>query len=180
MVIDADGLNLIAADTTVLSDRKSPIVLTPHPGEMARLSDRSTAEIQSDRIGHARTFAQRHQVHLVLKGAATVIAQPDGTVFVNATGNPGMAAGGMGDVLTGLIGGLIAQGMEISAAACTGVYLHGWAADRLAEQQAPRGYLATEVMDTLPQAIGELLSGGSHLLWPMLDRLSYATDAQTP
>ncbi|MBC2711057.1 MAG: NAD(P)H-hydrate dehydratase [Desulfosarcina sp.] len=176
MVIDADGLNLIASKPSVLSKRQSPIVLTPHPGEMARLSGHSTAEIQSDRIGHARSFAERYQVHLLLKGAATIIAQPDGTVFVNATGNPGMAAGGMGDVLTGLIAGLITQGMETSAAARAGAYLHGSAADRIARKKAPVGYLATEVMDTTPEAMNELLSGGDNLPWPRLDQLSYSTD----
>lgn len=176
MVIDADGLNLIASDRSVLSNRSAPIVLTPHPGEMARLSGHSTAEIQNDRIGHARAFSLRHQVHLVLKGAATVIAQPDGTVFVNATGNPGMAAGGMGDVLTGLIAGLITRGMKISAAARTGVYLHGVAADRLERQKGPVGYLATEVMDTVPEAMGALLNGGDDLPWPGLAPLFHPTD----
>ena len=176
LVIDADGLNLIAAEPSVLSRRRSPIVLTPHPGEMARLSGYSTADIQNDRIGHARAFAEKHQVHLVLKGAATVVARPDGIVFVNATGNPGMAAGGMGDVLTGLIAGLVTQGMEASAAARTGVYLHGTAADRMAQKKAPVGYLATEVIDTLPEALDELLSGENRLPWPERDILFYPTD----
>ncbi len=171
LVVDADGLNLIAAEPSVLSRQRSPIVLTPHPGEMARLSGHSTADIQDDRIGHARAFAERHQVYLVLKGAASVVARPDGTVFVNATGNPGMAAGGMGDVLTGLIAGLITQGMAAGAAAQTGVYLHGRAADRMAIKKAPVGYLATEVVDTLPEAMDELLTGGEHLSWPERDTL---------
>ena len=177
LVIDADGLNLIAAEPSVLSRQRSPIVLTPHPGEMARLSGHSAADVQDDRIGHARTFAERHQVHLVLKGAATVVARPDGTVFVNATGNPGMAAGGMGDVLTGLIAGLITQGMEAGAAAQTGVYLHGKAADRMATKKSPVGYLATEVVDTLPEAMDELLTGGEHLSWPERDLLFCYTSA---
>ncbi len=180
MVIDADALTLIAADLAMLSKTKSPIVLTPHPGEMARLSGHSKADIQSDRIGHARSFAQRHRVHLVLKGAATVVARPDGTVFINATGNPGMAAGGMGDVLTGLIAGLITQGMEPGIAARAGVYLHGSAADRLALKKAPVGYLATEVMDAIPGAMGELLKGSDHLPWPRLDRLHYPMDPVGP
>jgi NAD(P)H-hydrate epimerase len=175
-VVDADGLNLIAAQPAVLSRRRSPIVLTPHPGEMARLCGQSAADIQADRIGHARAFAERHQVHLVLKGAATVVARPDGTVFVNATGNPGMAAGGMGDVLTGLIAGLITQGMEAGAAAQTGVFLHGLAADRMAQKKAPVGYLATEVIDALPEAMDELLTGGDDLPWPHRDPLLYPTD----
>ncbi|BBO74133.1 bifunctional NAD(P)H-hydrate repair enzyme [Desulfosarcina widdelii] len=175
MVIDADGLNLIAADPAVLSRRKAPVVLTPHPGEMARLCGLSTAQVQDDRIGHARDFAQKHGVHLVLKGAATVVARPDGTVFLNVTGNPGMAAGGMGDVLTGLIAGLIAQGIEIFLASRAAVYLHGLAADRLESQKAPMGYLATEVMDTLPEAIKALMGENGRLFWPELDELTYPT-----
>jgi NAD(P)H-hydrate epimerase len=176
MVIDADGLNLIASEPAILANRQSPIVLTPHPGEMARLSGASTADIQSDRIGHARSFARRHGVHLVLKGAATIVARPDGTVFVNATGNPGMAAGGMGDVLTGLIAGLITQGMEVGAAARAGVLLHGSAADRTAAQRAPVGYLATEVMDAIPQAMVQRLGGDDKLPFPDLDGLAYPMD----
>jgi hydroxyethylthiazole kinase-like uncharacterized protein yjeF len=176
MVIDADGLNLIATDPSVLSRRRSPIVLTPHPGEMARISGHSTAAIQNDRIGHARSFAERYQVHLVLKGAGTIVARPDGTVFVNTTGNPGMATGGMGDVLTGLIAGLITQGMETGAAAQTGVYLHGLAADRMAQKKASVGYLATEVIDTLPEVMDELRNGRNDLSWPEQDILFYPTD----
>jgi NAD(P)H-hydrate epimerase len=176
LVIDADGLNLIAAEPSMLSRRRAPIVLTPHPGEMARLCGHSTADIQDDRIGHARAFAERHQVHLVLKGAATLVALPDGTVFVNATGNPGMATGGMGDVLTGLIAGLVTQGLAPGAAARTGVYLHGLAADRMAAKKAPVGYLATDVIQTLPEAMDELLTGGDHLPWPERDLLLFATD----
>jgi NAD(P)H-hydrate epimerase len=176
LVVDADGLNLIAADPSVLFKRRSPIVLTPHPGEMARLSGHSTADIQKDRIGHVRSFAERYRVCLVLKGAATVVARPDGTVFVNTTGNPGMAAGGMGDGLTGLIAGLITQGMEASAAARTGVYLHGLAADRLAQKKSPVGYLASEVIEAIPAAMNELLSGGNNLLCFEQDRLFYPTD----
>lgn len=176
MVVDADGLNLIAASTPMLAQRQSPLVLTPHPGEMARLSGRPTADIQGDRIGHARAFAQRHQVFLVLKGAATIVAGPDGNVFVNPTGNAGMAAGGMGDVLTGLIAGLIAQGMTPFDAARTGVYLHGAAADRVARQYAPIGYLATQVGDAVPHAMAALLSEGIDPVWPDHDSLCYATD----
>jgi NAD(P)H-hydrate epimerase len=173
VVVDADAVNLIARDTATLARRKAPIVLTPHPGEMSRLCGRPTAEIQRDRIGHARAFAQRHQVHLVLKGAATVVAHPEGTVFVNATGNPGMAAGGMGDVLTGLIAGLIAQGLDTAAAARTAVYLHGLAADRLSATKGPVGYLATEVIDAIPEALNVLLTGGQGSPGPQLDPLCY-------
>ena len=112
----------------------------------------------------------------MLKGAATIVARPDGTVFVNATGNPGMAAGGMGDVLTGLIAGLITQGMEVGAAARAGVLIHGWAADRTAAQRAPVGYLATEVMDAIPRAMAQRLGGDDKLPFPDLDGLAYPTD----
>jgi len=175
MVIDADGLNLIASNPSMLAQSRAPIVLTPHPGEMARLCGQPTARIQRDRIQHARHFAQRYRVHLVLKGAATVIARPDGTVFVNATGNPGMAAGGMGDVLTGMIAGLIAQGVEVSAAAGAAVYLHGSAADRLSRTKAPAGYLATEVMDAVPEAIHRLTDGNDPLPGLQVDPLAYPT-----
>lgn len=180
MVIDADGLNLIAADPSMLAGKKAPLVLTPHPGEMARLCGRSTSAIQADRIGHARDFASRHGVNLVFKGAATVVARPNGDVFVNLTGNPGMASGGMGDVLTGAIAGLMAQGMDAHIAALTGVYLHGAAADRLASRKAPVGYLAGEVMHTLPEAIHELLTQDSLPRWPECDPLAYPTEPKAP
>lgn len=180
LVIDADGLNLIAADPEILSTRQSPVVLTPHPGEMARLSGQTAADIQNDRIGHARAFAGQHGVVVVLKGAGTVVAQPDGTAFINPTGNPGMAAGGMGDVLTGIIAGLITQGMPADGAAQSGVYLHGLAADRLAQSKAPVGYLATEVMDALPQALEETLTGDDHGPWFDRDPLFYALDQVAP
>ena len=176
LVIDADGLNLIAADPEILSKRQSPVLLTPHPGEMARLSGQSTAEIQSDRVGHARAFAKQHGIVLVLKGAGTIVALPDGTVFINPTGNPGMAAGGMGDVLTGIISGLITQGMPIEDAARSGVYLHGFAADRMARVKAHVGYLATEVMDALPLALEEILTSDEYGPWLDIDPLFYPMD----
>jgi NAD(P)H-hydrate epimerase len=104
-----------------------------------------------------------------------VVARPDGTVFLNATGNPGMAAGGMGDVLTGLIAGLIGQGLEISLAARAAVYLHGLAADRLEREKAPVGYLATEVMDALPAVTKALMVENGGLFWPETDELAYPT-----
>ncbi len=150
LVIDADGLNNLAGAADMLARQTAPIVLTPHPGEMARLAQTSVAAVQSDRITCAREFAQALKVHLVLKGARTVIAHPDGFVFVNATGNPGMASGGMGDALTGLIAGFIAQGFTVAAACHLGVYLHGAAADRLAAGKGPWGYLASDVIEAIP------------------------------
>lgn len=156
LVIDADGLNLLAARLDILADSPAPRLLTPHPGEMARLTGRSSAEIQKDRAGAAMEFAVRHGVYLVLKGAATLIAAPDGRLAVNPTGNPGMAAGGMGDVLTGLLAGLLAQGVEPWQAACLAVYSHGRAADRLAAGGRPFGFLAGEVAAEIPRALGEI------------------------
>ncbi|MGD8366512.1 MAG: NAD(P)H-hydrate dehydratase [Desulfobacterales bacterium] len=169
LVIDADGLNCLAEDTTMLGQARAPVVLTPHPGEMARLSGNSARQIQADRIGCARAFAQANGVFLVLKGAATVVAAPNGRCWVNPTGNPGMASGGMGDVLTGLIAGLITQGVSPLAASCAGVFLHGRAADALAEEIGPFGYLASDVMTEIPVQIREMLEGSFPVSgsWPV-------------
>lgn len=156
MVIDADGLNILAGHTEILKDLDTPVVLTPHPGEMARLMRITAADVQEDRIKCARDFAEKFNVHVVLKGARTVVAHPDGKVFINPTGNPGMASGGMGDVLTGIIAGFIAQGHPLELAAHAGVYIHGAAADSLAKNKGPFGYLATDVMNTLPETIKTL------------------------
>jgi len=156
VVLDADGLNCVCGHLEVLKGLKAPAILTPHPGEMSRLTGESVSDIQADRIGAARRFSQAHQVHLVLKGARTVIAHPDGTVYINLTANPGMATGGMGDVLTGVIAGLLAQGLGPEAASHAGVYLHGKAADALFESMGPFGFLASEVAGALPGVIGEM------------------------
>lgn len=153
MVIDADGLNNIAGQTQLLKKLKAPAVLTPHPGEMARLIESTPAAVQQNRLGCARDFATHFGVHVVLKGAATVTAHPDGTAFVNPTGNPGMASGGMGDVLTGILAGFITQRFSPKAASHAAVYLHGASADTLAKNMGPIGYLASEVMDALPREI---------------------------
>ena len=157
LVIDADGLNLIAGRTELFKKIKAPAVLTPHPGEMARLTGLSTSEVQRDRVGCARNFAAATGTIVVLKGAATVIAAPDGQVHVNPTGNPGMASGGMGDVLTGIIAGLITQGYAPEMSAVAGVYLHSAAADALASAGTPVGYLASELLDQVPEQLGRLL-----------------------
>jgi NAD(P)H-hydrate epimerase len=157
-VVDADGLNALAGHLEVLAQRGGrPTVLTPHPGEMARLTGRPVAAIQADRIGAARDFAVAHGVVLVLKGARTVTAGPDGRIYINASGHAGMASGGMGDVLTGLIGGLLAQGMDAAAAAALGVYLHGRAGDRLRDRFGAAGLLAGDLLPELPAARTSLL-----------------------
>jgi len=153
-VLDADALNMLAEadDFAAWPGRPadSPAVLTPHPGEMARLARTSTAEVQRDRIGIARHYATRHGVVLVLKGAATVTALPDGTVYVNTTGNPGMATGGSGDVLAGIIGSLLAQGMPPGTAAAFGVWLHGAAGDRAAAARPSQAsLLAGDIIEYL-------------------------------
>jgi len=158
IVVDADGLNGLDGHTDLLKEASTPLVLTPHPGEMARLSGQAVSDIQADRIGSARRFAEHHQNHLVLKGAGTVIAHPNGDVYINSTGNSGMASGGMGDVLTGIIAGLITQGQSIEGAARTGVYLHGKAADFLAASRGQIGYLASDVMNRIPEEIDLLLA----------------------
>jgi NAD(P)H-hydrate epimerase len=153
LVIDADGLAALHGHMNILEKKVDrQIVLTPHPGEMARLTGVSIAEIQADRFTVARDFAERHQLVLVLKGARTLIASPDGRVHVNNSGNPGLASGGMGDVLTGLIGSFLAQGLEAFDAATLGVYLHGLAADRLLNTFGDAGLLATDVMREIPAA----------------------------
>lgn len=157
MVIDADGLNLLARNLNFLKNPPGPRILTPHPGEMSRLCGKSTKDIQQNRWQMAADFAAQFKLTLVLKGASTVVAGPDGNVAVNPTGNTGMAAGGMGDVLTGLIGGLLAQGLTPWQSACLGVFVHGLAGDRLAgEKKISFGYLASELAMELPSAFRSL------------------------
>ncbi|MES0349561.1 MAG: NAD(P)H-hydrate dehydratase [Desulfobacteria bacterium] len=153
VIIDADGLNALAGSLAFLKNLKVPVVMTPHPGEMARLVGKTPSQVQQERIRQARSFAETHNVHLVLKGAGTVVAHPDGTILINPTGNPGMASGGMGDVLTGMISGLIVQGLSVNEAVSAGVYLHGCAADFLARSKGPVGYLASDVIEILPEQI---------------------------
>lgn len=157
MVIDADGLNHLAGATEVLKNLPVAAVLTPHPGEMARLLGTTASAVQRDRIACARDLATALNLHVVLKGARTLIAHPDGAIYINPTGNPGMASGGMGDVLTGALAGLIAQGLRPGLAARAAVYLHGAAADHLARSVGPWGYLAGEVMQALPGQVAALL-----------------------
>ena len=143
----------------MLKDIGPSVILTPHPGEMARLMRISVGAIQIDRINCARSFATKLNVHVVLKGAKTVIAHPDGRIFINPTGNPGMASGGMGDVLTGMIGGFVAQGYPIESATHLAVFIHGSAGDFLAKKNGPIGYLATDVMKVLPNQIRDIAVG---------------------
>lgn len=144
-ILDADALNAAAEDLSVLEPGRGRLVLTPHPGEMGRLVGKSAKDVQADRIGVAQQFARTHGVVLVLKGARTLIATPDGNVRVNPTGNPGMATGGTGDVLSGMIGALLGQGLTVEQAACTGVYAHGLAGDKAAQRTGQLGLIATDL-----------------------------------
>jgi NAD(P)H-hydrate epimerase len=157
LVIDADGVNALAGSLDVLKNIKAPVVLTPHPGEMARMLGVTSADVQRDRIAIAKDFADRYGVTLVLKGAGTVIAAPDGEVFVNTTGNPGMASGGTGDVLTGMIGSLLAQGYGPTDAACLGVYVHGLSGDLAAKEKGEAGMIAGDLIEKIPEAIQQAL-----------------------
>lgn len=158
LVIDADGLNALATDMTVLKwKRSSEMVLTPHPGEMARLLDAPLPTQQADRIDICREFSRTYDVHLVLKGARTIIASPDGSIAINGSGNPGMASGGMGDVLTGIIASLIGQGHEVREACRLGVFIHGFAADLVAREKGEIGITATDVLEMLPSARKRLM-----------------------
>ena len=157
MVIDADGLNALSQDRETLSLLNNETVLTPHPGEMARLTKTSIPTLETDRISTAQQFASEHGVTLVFKGAPTVISDPNGNLWVNSTGNPGMATGGMGDVLTGVIAGLMAQDISSESAAALGVYLHGLAGDIAAETSGMHGLIASDVLKAVPEAIFSLI-----------------------
>jgi NAD(P)H-hydrate epimerase len=152
IVLDADGLNAFAESPGSLAGAEAPVVLTPHPGEAARLLGCAVEEVQSDREGSARKLAALAGAVAALKGAGTVVT--DGArVYVNRTGNPGMASGGMGDVLTGIVASLLGQGMDAFQAACLGVYLHGLAGDIAARKVGEAGLLASDVMESIPAAI---------------------------
>lgn len=166
MVIDADGLNALADDSTILRRKKSAtIILTPHPGEMARLLGASIPDIEADRILVAQEFARSFGVYLVLKGARTIIATPTGTTAINGSGNPGMASGGMGDVLTGIIVSLLGQQYSAWDACRLGVFIHGFAADLVAEEKGEIGICATDVKEMLPYAYNRLIGNKLNSSW---------------
>ncbi len=157
LVIDADGLNLMARTEKMPPAFKQPVVITPHPGEMARLTGLSITEIQTDRLNVARYYAKEWGITIVLKGARTIIACPDGQTYINLTGNPGMATAGTGDVLAGLIGGLIAQGMPVTEASVAGAYLHGLAGDLAALNLGSPGIIAGDLLREIPAATKHLI-----------------------
>ncbi len=164
-IIDADGLNAFEGKASLLDGRTRPLILTPHPGEMSRLTGLSTKDIQKNRIEVARKFAQEHRLTLVLKGHRTLVALPDGAVWVNPTGNPGMATGGTGDVLTGMIAGLIAQNTgDIPRAVMASVYLHGLAGDIARERLGEQCMIAGDLLDALPEAIRRVKVGAAQTI----------------
>ncbi|MBI1805347.1 MAG: NAD(P)H-hydrate dehydratase [Ignavibacteria bacterium] len=160
ILVDADGLNALAENNSILKKHKSKnVIITPHTGELSRLTGIPSAEIDRNRVTVARDVARQFKLTLVLKGAPTVTATPRGNVFVNSTGNPGMATAGSGDVLTGIIAGLWGQGMNLHEAAYAGVYVHGLAGDNARVQFGEKGLLAMDIHDYLPKAFQQLEAG---------------------
>jgi ADP-dependent NAD(P)H-hydrate dehydratase len=157
LVIDADGLNSLVGQTDLLAGRKRPVILTPHPGEFARLSGKAVAAVQADRLQSAADLASlSEELIVVLKGSGTVVTD-GGRYFINTTGNPGMATGGSGDVLTGVIAALIAQRLPAFDAAQLGVFVHGLAGDIARDDHGEIGMIAGDIVDALPDAFAHLM-----------------------
>ncbi len=153
IVLDADGLNAFEGRAEELNGNGRTLVITPHPGEMARLAGSSVADVQKDRLGVARKFAREHELIVVLKGHRTLVVRPDGEAWVNMTGNPGMATGGTGDILTGMVAGMIAQHpKDAFAAVLAAVHLHGLAGDVMRESVGEHSLVATDLLRGLPEA----------------------------
>lgn len=146
MIIDADGLNALAKDIDILKKRQSKVILTPHIGEMARLIDRPKEEVIQNQIEIAKTFAKKYDIILVLKSARTIIALPNGDIYINTNGNSGMSTAGTGDILTGVITALVAQGIKAEIAAILGVYIHGYSGDIMVEQTGASGMIAEDII----------------------------------
>lgn len=163
LVLDADGLNAFAGASELLDGSTRTIVLTPHPGEMARLTGLTTGEVRLRRVDIAREFARRHNVCLVLKGARTLIAEPGGQVYVNPTGNPGMATAGTGDLLTGLIASLLAQHptFPVEQVVCAAVYWHGLAGDEAVKAKGELSLIATDLLEAMPAAARSIRDGSA-------------------
>ena len=157
LVLDADGLNCLGVSPSLLSCLKPGTILTPHPKEMSRISGLELQEIQNNRIDVASEFAKKYSICLILKGAHSVIALPDGEIFINPTGNSGMATAGSGDVLTGIIAGLLAQRMSSSIAALAGCYLHGLSGDHFVKEQTKTNLIAGDLLRELPETIKSIL-----------------------
>ena len=161
LVVDADALSALAGHLDLLRHAAGPRALTPHPGEMARMLGIGIDAVQADRLDVTRAFSREHGVALALKGAGTVIGGPDGRIAINPTGNPGLAKGGSGDVLTGIVGALLARGLEPVAALEAGCYLHGLAGDLAAGERGEIAMIAGDVIEQLPGALRALTGSGS-------------------
>lgn len=149
MVLDADGINILSQDINIIRERKAPLIISPHPKEMSRLTGLSVLEIENNRIKAAADFAEKYKATVILKGANTVVACSDGEIFINTTGNSGMASGGSGDVLSGIIVSLLAQGYSEKDAAVTAVYIHGLAGDFAAKRLTKRSMIASDIIEEL-------------------------------
>ncbi|HEX3819864.1 MAG TPA: NAD(P)H-hydrate dehydratase [Candidatus Sulfotelmatobacter sp.] len=165
IVLDADGLNAFEGHTSELSGKGRALVITPHPGEMARLAGCSIADVQKDRLGTARSFARAHDLIVVLKGYRTLVVQPDGEAWVNMTGNPGMSTGGTGDILTGMTAAMVAQNpTNAFLAVCAAVYLHGLAGDVMRDSVGEHSMVATDLLRGLPEAFSRTQSAAREKL----------------
>lgn len=153
LVLDADALNCISNKIEVLENHSSPIIVTPHPGEMARLLNISIEKLQEKRVYYSELLAKKYNIIVVLKGHRTVVASPKDGIYINETGNPGMATAGSGDVLTGLIASLLGQGIKPFESAKLGVHLHGMAGDLACEKLGEYGMIASDILDNIPLAI---------------------------
>jgi NAD(P)H-hydrate epimerase len=162
LILDADGLNALNEEISVLRARPAPTVLTPHPGEAARLLGISAAEINADRVGWARRLAQETECVVLLKGAGSVVAEPEGAALINPTGGAYLSMAGTGDVLTGMLAAFLAQGVAATQAAGLAAFLHGASADRLAVSRGTSGLLATEIADELPECMQHLREQRGH------------------
>jgi NAD(P)H-hydrate epimerase len=158
MVIDADALNALARAPRIIRQAAGPVILTPHPGEMARLTGHSSAQVQADRAGAACRLAAELGAIVVLKGARTVIADPDGRHWINMTGNPAMAGAGMGDALTGMIAGILGQGIDALTAARLAVCLHGRIGDLIVAERGRAPVLASDIIDRIPSGLRECMA----------------------
>ena len=159
VVIDADGLNSFAPRIASLKGLKAQVVLTPHPGEMSRLLNTKIQEIQADRVGAAEKLVELTGATVVLKGAYTVIACPDGQVYLNPTGNPGLATAGTGDILAGMLGAFLAQGYSAFEASAAAVYLHGLAGDEAKKKSGELGMIATDLLEYIPGLVNSFVTG---------------------
>jgi len=146
-------LNIIADAVELLKDKPSPVVVTPHPGEMARMLNTTSKEVQANRIESSKKLATEYGIYVILKGARTIVATPEGEAYINPTGNPGMATAGTGDVLSGIIAGFISQGISARDSSILGVYLHGLAGDIAAEEFSQTALIASDLIRALPEVI---------------------------